>query len=70
MDENKNELNFEQAGARLEEIVRSLETGKATLDESIRLYEEGVMLVRIASEKLCEAKSKITMVSPKEEENE
>ncbi len=70
MDENMNEFNFELAVSRLEEIVRKLESGKATLDESIKLYEEGVSLVRIASEKLGEAKSKITMVSPKGEDDE
>ena len=41
--ENKT-MNFEQARSRLEEIVRSLENGSATLDESLKLYEEGTKI--------------------------
>ena len=52
--ENK-PLNFEQAMTRLEEIVRALENGSATLDESLKLYEEGIGLVRTCSAKLDEA---------------
>ena len=39
-------LTFEAAIARLEEIVRALESGSAPLDESLALFEEGVGLVK------------------------
>ena len=40
------ELSFEAALKRLEEIVRKLESGEASLDESIELYAEGDRLKR------------------------
>ena len=60
--ENKT-MNFEQAMSRLEEIVRSLENGSATLDESLKLYEEGICLVRTCSAKLDEAEAKIKLLT-------
>ena len=47
------ELSFEAALARLEEIVRLLERGEAPLDQSIELYQEGDRLRRH-----CEARLK------------
>ena len=44
MEEKK--MTFEQALARLEEIVALLEKGDAPLDQSLELYEEGAALVR------------------------
>ena len=38
------EMKFEQAMARLEQIVATLESGKCTLDESMTLFEEGAKL--------------------------
>ena len=60
--ENKT-MNFEQAMSRLEEIVRSLENGSATLDQSLKLYEEGIGLVRTCSAKLDEAEAKIKLLN-------
>lgn len=40
------QLTFEQALSRLEEIVRQLEEGEATLDASLKLFEEGIALTR------------------------
>ena len=39
-------LTFEQAAARLEEIVRRLEQGDAPLEESMALFEEGTALMK------------------------
>ncbi len=57
------EFNFEEAMRRLEEIVRILENGQASLDDSIKLYEEGVALVAKANKLLSEAKQKLMTVS-------
>lgn len=46
------ELNFEEGMKRLEEIVSSLERGDAPLEESIRLFEEGMTISKFCSEKL------------------
>jgi exodeoxyribonuclease VII small subunit len=56
-------FNFEEAMKRLEEIVRLLENGQVSLDESIKLYEEGVALVNSANTLLTSAKQKLMMVS-------
>ena len=61
--ENKNkELAFEQALARLEEIVRALDGGEAPLDESLALFEEGVSLVKLCSEKLDKAEQTVKIL--------
>lgn len=41
-----NALKFEDAMARLSAIVERLEAGEGSLDEMIRLYEEGMALVK------------------------
>ena len=56
------ELKFEEALARLEEIVRSLEQGDAVLDEALVLFEEGVKLARFCNEKLDEAEARIEVM--------
>ena len=38
--------SFEESMERLEEIVRTLESGSEGLDSSLKLYEEGIALVR------------------------
>lgn len=55
--------SFEESVGRLEEIVRMLENGTATLDESLKLYEEGIALVRICNEKLDSAEKKIKVLT-------
>lgn len=53
------ELSFEAALKRLEEIVRRLESGDASLDESIDLYAEGDRLRRQCEARLQAAQAKI-----------
>lgn len=60
---SKETFNFEEAMKRLEEIVRILESGQVSLDDSMKLYEEGVALVTKANGLLSEAKQKLIMVS-------
>ena len=57
-----NKLNFEEVLARLEEIVRSLEGGEKSLDDSMKLYEEGVRLIRVCSSELEGAEAKIKIL--------
>ena len=51
MDE-KIELTYEQAVKELEEIIRKLESGEASLDDSISLYSRGMELSKYCKEKL------------------
>lgn len=62
------ELPFEQALERLEEIVELLEQGEASLEESIRLYEEGMKLVHICSKKLEWAEQQVEILLKKDGE--
>lgn len=48
----KKEISFEKAMERLEEIVESLECGECPLEESLKLFEEGVKLVKLCNSKL------------------
>lgn len=52
-------MTFEQAMTRLEQIVSTLENGKCTLDESLKLFEEGTKLTAFCSEQLKNAEQKI-----------
>lgn len=57
------ELDFEQALARLEEIVRDLEDGQLTLEAALAKYEAGVGLLRNCYEKLSIAEAKISLLA-------
>ncbi len=56
-------LNFEAALSELEGIVRSLESGKAPLEESIEAYERGIALKNHCEKKLAEARLKIEKIT-------
>ena len=55
------ELTYDKAMTRLEEIVSLLEKNDVSLDDSIKLFEEGTRLTAFCSEKLKNAKAKITL---------
>jgi exodeoxyribonuclease VII small subunit len=55
-------LSFEAALKRLEEIVRRLESGEATLDESIELYGEGDRLKQQCEARLQAAQARIERI--------
>ena len=56
------ELSFEAALARLETIVRQLESGDAPLETSIELYEEGERLKRQCEARLSAASARIEKI--------
>lgn len=56
-------LSFEKALEELEGIVRSLESGKAPLEESIAAYERGMALKQYCEKKLSEARLKIEKIT-------
>ena len=53
-------MKFEDAMQRLDEIVRLLEQGDASLDQSLALFEEGSGLLRRCSSLLDAAEQKVT----------
>ena len=61
----KKALNFEESMERIEEIVRLLESGGENLDASLKLYEEGLTLVRACTEKLDSAEQTVKILQMK-----
>ncbi len=59
---NSDNNTFEQAIAELEGIVKNLEKGELTLDESIGFFQRGVELTKYCNKKLDEAERSITML--------
>lgn len=57
------ELTFEKAMTRLEQIVSLLENGGCTLDESLKLFEEGTKLTAYCSKALKTAEQKIVKLT-------
>jgi len=53
------EQSLESALDELEKIVRELESGRLSLDESLELFERGIRLVRICSSKIENAERRI-----------
>lgn len=56
---NESEFNFEKAFSRLEEILDKMNSGKVTLDESLKLYEEADLLISKSSAKLHSVEERI-----------
>ena len=59
--------SFEEAMTRLEQIVSMLEEGKAGLDESLAIYEEGVKLVKYCHSTLDKAEQRVRILIKNEE---
>ena len=53
------QIRFEEAMQKLSEIVEKLEGGEGSLDEMIRLYEEGMSLVKSCETQLDAYEAKI-----------
>ena len=57
------DITYEKAIQRLEEIVKQLESGSLSLDESLKLYEEGAELSLHCHKLLSEARQKIVKLN-------
>lgn len=58
----KKELTFENSLAELEKIVTQLEDGEMSLEESLKLFEDGVKLSRECQERLTQAERRIEIL--------
>lgn len=56
------EIKFETAMKRLEEIASKMEAGEVSLEESLKLFEEGIKLSRLLNKKLEEAGRKVEVL--------
>lgn len=65
----KKNTTFEQAMARLDEIVAALDGGEASLEQSLKLFGEGAELIAFCDTKLKDAALTIDKLFPEEEDN-
>ena len=68
MATKKEELNFEELIVKLEEITNKLEKEQLSLDESVKLFEEGIELSKKCDSKLEDAEKRITVLINKDNE--
>lgn len=59
---SKKNATFEENMERLEEIVRKMEKGDATLEESLKLFQEGTALVKTCANLLDDAEQQVTKI--------
>ena len=55
-------MDFEKRLGRLEEIVSKMEEGEMSLDDSLKLFEEGVKLSRECNSQLEQAEQKVKLL--------
>jgi exodeoxyribonuclease VII small subunit len=53
---------FEEALGRLEELVKKMEAGDMTLEQSLKAFEEGTRLARFCAKKLDEAERRVDLL--------
>lgn len=59
---NTEELTFEEAMNKLEEIVEKLEEGDVPLEKAITYYQEGMKLSKLCNDKLSNVQEKMTQI--------
>ncbi len=59
----KENLTFEEANAQLEQIVKKMESGKLSLQESMKYYEQAFELLGYCYKQLDECKGQITDIN-------
>lgn len=57
---SKKEENFEELITSLEDITNKLEKEQLSLDESVKLFEEGIKKAKLCNEQLEDAEKRIT----------
>lgn len=63
-------LSFEAAARRLDEVVSLLESGQQPLEESLRLYEEGMRLAQRCQQMLDDAELRVQRLRINDQQNE
>ena len=61
-------VSFEDSMKRLEEVVGRLEGEEVSLEESLKLFEQGVKLMRSCHLRLSEVEEKVQTLVPDEKE--
>jgi exodeoxyribonuclease VII small subunit len=61
--EEYEKMSFEEAMEALETVVAKLDSGEGTLDESIELFQKGILLSRLCSARLEEIEKKVRILT-------
>ncbi len=59
----QDEVSFEEAMERLEEIVSSMEGERLPLEDMVRSYEEGAKLLRVCRERIDVARQRVDLIT-------
>jgi len=70
LDKKIDDLSYEDAFDRLQKITELLENGNVSLDDSIKYYEQGILLKNFCEKKLKDAEMKIKNVLDKTKNSE
>tara|TARA_B100000614_G_C14192014_1_gene346053 strand:- start:221 stop:445 length:225 start_codon:yes stop_codon:yes gene_type:complete len=70
LDKKIDDLTYEDAFDRLQKITELLENGNVSLDDSIKYYEQGILLKNFCEKKLKDAEMKIKNVLDKSKNSE
>lgn len=60
-------MTLEKSFERLEQIIEAMEKGNATLDESFKLYQEGIKLAKDCNKQLDKVEKQIIVIGEKED---
>lgn len=61
-EKDKKQLTYDQAALELESVVDLLEKGDLPLEESIKMFEKGISLVRLCNKELDDIEKRITIL--------
>ena len=70
LDKKIDDLTYEDAFNRLQKITELLENGDVSLEDSIKYYEQGILLKNFCEKKLKDAEMKIKNVLDKSKNSE
>ncbi len=62
MEIKPEDIKFEEALKRIEEIVKKLENGESSLEEALKLYEEGIYLIKLCEKMLNQARERVEII--------
>ncbi len=58
----ENKITFEQAMTRLNEIIKSLESEQTSLEDSVKLFQEGIEMSKICNSKLTNIEDRVAKI--------
>ncbi|RKD33279.1 exodeoxyribonuclease VII small subunit [Lacrimispora algidixylanolytica] len=66
----KKEKTIEETFAEMEELIKKLESGESSLEESFQYYETGMKLVKSCNDKIDKVEKKIIVLEDDGEKSE